>query len=229
MNKKGVSKNSERHYFKSRLALLSFLLVMQSCCPATERRIPTHFQFWTKYSLGLSGVAARSESNNVSPLAIFKREGYQCFIENGVEVCIAEPGHNFWVDIRNQSGRSVIVDWARAMYVDENGKTHSVYYRRPSDADDTYLRNQLTVRHGETLRQTVAPAEKTYKVREHCFSETEWYEPLLPWDLAARSPAETEAIIDRLKNERVPVRLVVPLNFEDGTRSYSFFFNLEDS
>lgn len=199
-------------------------MLILACCPATERRIPRDLNTMDPYILIAANAQVVTDGARTE-LPLEKTDTAQCLRDQETRICVASLGSSFRIDIV-PIRKAVLVDWPRAKYVDERGASHRIYHRGGSTPDSEYPTAPTEVRLGTTFRETVAPRHKTYNVRENCFSEAEWSEPLVPGKLEYAAGMSAAEYFASIANSNRTVSIVVPVTIGAQTRDYQVSFAL---
>lgn len=181
-----------------RFSLAAFyLLAFGACCPATEERIPAHTNFSDLYILVPSG----EDTATAAP--------------DDVIVDVEPDDHRFRISIENGSSGVIELVEESARYIDENGELRPLRF----DLHSAHGTTEFQISSGSRLSIDAAPSNKVKTVREHCFSETTWVEPLVPYSTAGLTRDKTLERVDQLHRRRAPIGLVLVFETDKGSRS----------
>jgi hypothetical protein len=190
-----------------RCSRLLLLVVVAGCCPASDRAKPDLYDYRSDYVLVVENVSLQmkdssspSDGSGVAP----------------VEVDAASEHGEFSVRVTNSGRKQAIILFGRGNYVDEAGTRHRVELLSPAEGRAPC--DPLRLRPGESGFCSLVPAGKDYKVRESCFVDFVYREPIIPWSVAELTKVEARRLVEELARKRTSVRIEIPisLNSDEG-------------
>jgi len=132
---------------------------------------------------------------------------------------------NFYFILENISDHSIKVIWDEAVYVNTRGVSARLVHSgvKLVDRDKTQLPTLIPKK--SILKEKILPAENIDYVRDPMFGGYKWViSPLIP--NKAESKNELIALSKRYIGKTV--RVLLPLQIQDVTNEYIFYFNVDD-
>lgn len=179
-----------------RAAALFFALVVAACCPAAERAKPDVYDYRSDYVLSVQDVELALGDGAVQAL-------------DGVDIDATSEHGEFSIRVRNAGRGELIVLFGEAKYVDETGSRHDVNVLSGAEGDPAC--DPLRLASGKTGFCSLVPAAKDYKVRESCFVDFVYREPIIPWPVADLSKKEAREAARQMAQKRVLVGVEIPI------------------
>jgi hypothetical protein len=197
------------------------LLPTQGCCPADGRPMPQQFDYAHQYELVLNKV------NDSQAISLDADKRYRSFDDDNIRVRVRTWSHNFWIDVTNKMSTPIRISLPQSLYVDELNRSHAVYEGQPLDPEQP--QPAVVIQPRSKLAQIeLYPQYKTYPVREHCFSDVKWLEPLVPTSFEGQSHDTTRAYLKKMFDNRQPVKLRLALETGNVKKTYVLSFVLAD-
>jgi hypothetical protein len=216
------------------LITIAAWLLAGACCDTTTTRIPAHYlNILEGLSFAPTSVT-RLDDAGKQELTFQSDFFIGTFQDQDIQWSFSQANYpyGFWLEIDNRNNREIRLLWPDARYVDERGAAHEVYSqpRGPLPDDPTGLTSTPTqiLRPTEISRPTVVPIYKQYFVASGCRNLVPYSEPLVPTTLSQLNEREARRYVDDVVHTKVPVTLVLPVQFGELRYEYTFEFILRE-
>ncbi len=183
--------------------------------------MPQQFDYAHQYELVLNKV------NDSQAISLDADRRYRIFEDESVRVRVRTWSHNFWIHVANKTSTPIRISLPQSVYVDELNRSHAVYESQPLDPEQPQP-NVVIQPNSKVAQIGLSPRYKTYPVREHCFSDVEWLEPLVPTSFEGQTPDTTRAYLKEIFEKRQPVKLRLALESAGVKKTYVLSFVLVD-
>ena len=186
---------------------------------------------YAQYDIGLESVEVpKNKKQTFGKQVIVKSEEKgktkYTFEDDIIKTTWIVTSSNIYFDLKNKTNHSIKIIWDEAVFVDQNGESHSVMHSGTKYIDRNNPKPPTTIVRNGKISDIVFPSDYVYYQSGQYGG---WRELDLIKDYRTTEPEGAKKIQELAKKEiNKTIQVLLPIRIEDVTNEYIFVFKIND-